>query len=91
LLFADEVRHKSLQLGRVLNLVLRLAKNNTEGAGLSAEFRKGVPILHLKGITIETMKHLQSTSAGTMLRLLNGGFVCSSAILRNNRKVNCSK
>ena len=58
LLLVDEVRDEALELGRVLDLVLRLPKDDPERARLPAELGKGMAVLHLERVAIEAMERL---------------------------------
>ena len=48
LLAVDQVRHQPLQLRRVLDLVLRLAEDDAERAGLLAEFDQDVAVVDVE-------------------------------------------
>jgi hypothetical protein len=52
LLAPDQVRHQPLELGRVLDAVLRLAKDDAQHPGLLSQFLQCVAVLHLQRVAV---------------------------------------
>ena len=90
-LLVDQVDDQPPQLGRVLDLVLRLAEDQAEHALLLAQFLERVAVVVEQLVAV-------LRSAGSASRTprepgcgwLYGGRARSSAIFRNSRYVSCS-
>ena len=74
LFLVDEVRHQPPELGRVLDLVLRLAEDDAKRSGRLAEFDENVPVVNVKLVAVETSQRLPVEPLGDDRRPLNGGF-----------------
>ena len=91
LFFANQIGDKALQLGGVLNFVLSLAKDYAEHSRLFTKLSQDVAVMTLQSVSVQTLQAdpiqiLWNTSRAR----LYGGFVCSSAIFKKRRNVNCS-
>src|SRR6185437_3809405 len=60
-LLVDEVDDEAFELGRILNPILRLTKNDTQGAGLPREIFKHVAIGDLQLVAISVEEALPRT------------------------------
>ena len=90
LLLVDQVHDEPAELGRVLDLVLRLAENDAEHARPLAEFLQRMAIMNFQFVAILGQQRRPVFAFGDGRRLVERRPDCSSAIFRNSRNVNCS-
>jgi hypothetical protein len=63
-LAADQVADQPLQLGRILNAVLRLAKDGAQHTGLFAQLDQNVPVMRVQRIAVKALQALPIEIAG---------------------------
>ena len=91
LLFANQIGDKALQLGRVLHLVLCLSENYAEHTRLLPKLRQDVAVVTFQEHRRrDVLDPLNPNPLECVDGRLYGDFVCSSAIFRKRRNVNCS-
>ena len=69
---------------------LRLPEDDAQRARVLPEFPQHVPVMNLQAVPFEAHQRRPVQTLGTIAGRLNGDRVCSSAIFRKSRNVNCS-
>jgi len=80
LFLVDEVHNQAAELGRVLNLILSLAKDQPEHSRTLPQLLQGVPVVSLQIITIELNQNIPAEALGDRRGLVER---CTGLLIRH--------